>query len=75
MNNEQLTVNSEHAARVGHDAERAELIAAFLHRNERRHAACADRLLRRRREVELSSTGNQFRPPAVTALAISSGSL
>ena len=31
------------AARVGHDAERAELVAAFLHGDEGRHAALADR--------------------------------
>ena len=31
------------AARIGHDAERAELVAAFLHRDEGGDAAAADR--------------------------------
>ena len=35
------------AARIGHDAERAELVAAFLHGDERRHTARADRIARR----------------------------
>ena len=32
-----------HAARIGHDAEGAELVAAFLHRDEGADAARADR--------------------------------
>ena len=39
------------AARVGHDAEGAELVAAFLHGDEGRHAALADRRAARRREM------------------------
>jgi hypothetical protein len=42
------------AARIGHDAERAELVAAFLHRDEGRDAARADRIrFRLRQEAEL----------------------
>ena len=42
------------AARVGHDAEGAELVAAFLHGDERRHAARARRgPARRGKEIEL----------------------
>ena len=39
------------AARVGHDAEGAELVAAFLHGDEGRHAALADRRAARRGEM------------------------
>ena len=39
------------AARIGHDAERAELVAAFLHGDEGRYAARARRLAARRREL------------------------
>ena len=42
------------AARVGHDAERTELVAAFLHGDEGGHAARARRRLARRgKEIEL----------------------
>ena len=47
------------AARIGHDAEGAELVAAFLHGDEGRHAALADRRAAgRARRSNLSSTGN-----------------
>ena len=39
------------AARIGHDAEGAELVAAFLHGDEGRHAALADRGAARRGEM------------------------
>ncbi len=42
------------AARIGHHAERTELVAAFLHREECRYAAGTDaRLLQRRQVLEL----------------------
>jgi hypothetical protein len=40
-----------HAARIGHDAECAELVAAFLHGHKSRHAAAPRRGNRRRRHV------------------------
>ena len=47
------------AARIGHDTERAELVAAFLHGDECRDTARADRVAARGlRRSNLSSTGN-----------------
>ncbi len=53
------------AARVRHDAERAEFVAPFLHGDESRYAAAADRLAAGRRDgVELalgrSSAGRRW---------------
>ena len=49
------------AACVGHDAERAEFIAAFLHRDERRNSTRADRLRLRRGQKSEFVLDREFR--------------
>src|SRR5690348_16454402 len=49
------------AARVGHDAEGAELVAALLHGQERRRAARAGRFARRRRKMIELVLGRKIR--------------
>ena len=50
-----------HAARVRHDAEGAELVAALLHGDESRHAALADRRAARRGKPVEFCLGREFR--------------
>ena len=58
------------AAGIGHDAEGAELVAAFLHGDEGRNAAGEDRRRLRRRQMAELVLGRQFRIDDAAALRL-----